>query len=343
MPAGDNVARFTNGLDMQGQQAVGFRDPLGPQEADTKAARDAAIQAAVDIITGLMATDAEVAAAVSFAVSAHEADTSNVHGIADTTVLATNTSVATAVSNAITALALGTAAQKNHGTGSADLPTVSHVSSLISTAINALVNGAPGLLDTLDELAQALGDDPNFAATITTALAAKADSSALTAGLATKADLSGGKVPVAQLPTGTTSAHVTVGDDTRVVKRTVELLLSDPNGSALAAGDSKAYFRVPSWMNGATITSVGASASTPSSAGLPTAQIRKVRAGSADVDVLSTKVSLDATEIDSSTAATAAVVDGSKATLATGDQLHGDVDIAGTGTKGFLVSITVDL
>lgn len=43
----------------------------------------------------------------------------------------------------------------------------------ISTAINNLVASAPGVLDTLDELAAALGDDPNFAATITTALATK--------------------------------------------------------------------------------------------------------------------------------------------------------------------------
>ena len=41
-------------------------------------------------------------------------------------------------------------------------------------AINDLINAAPGLLDTLDEIAAALGDDPNFAATMTTALAAKA-------------------------------------------------------------------------------------------------------------------------------------------------------------------------
>lgn len=40
-------------------------------------------------------------------------------------------------------------------------------------AINALVSGAPGLLNTLDELAAALGDDPNFATTITSALAGK--------------------------------------------------------------------------------------------------------------------------------------------------------------------------
>jgi hypothetical protein len=43
----------------------------------------------------------------------------------------------------------------------------------LTTAINDLVNAAPGALDTLKELADALGDDPNFAATITAAVAAK--------------------------------------------------------------------------------------------------------------------------------------------------------------------------
>lgn len=37
----------------------------------------------------------------------------------------------------------------------------------------ALINGAPGALDTLNELAAAMGNDPNFAATITNALAGK--------------------------------------------------------------------------------------------------------------------------------------------------------------------------
>lgn len=44
----------------------------------------------------------------------------------------------------------------------------------VKAAIAALIGGSPALLDTLDELAQALGDDPNFAATMTTALAGKA-------------------------------------------------------------------------------------------------------------------------------------------------------------------------
>lgn len=43
----------------------------------------------------------------------------------------------------------------------------------VKAAIDALIAAAPGALDTLDELAAALGDDANFAATVTTALAGK--------------------------------------------------------------------------------------------------------------------------------------------------------------------------
>lgn len=49
--------------------------------------------------------------------------------------------------------------------------SISKISSEITAAIAAVTNGAPGALDTLDELAAALGDDANFASTITTALA----------------------------------------------------------------------------------------------------------------------------------------------------------------------------
>jgi hypothetical protein len=41
------------------------------------------------------------------------------------------------------------------------------------TKILELINAAPGALDTLDELANALGDDPNFRTTILNAIAAK--------------------------------------------------------------------------------------------------------------------------------------------------------------------------
>lgn len=44
----------------------------------------------------------------------------------------------------------------------------------VRAAITALVNSSPGALDTLSELAAALGNDPNFATTMVNALAAKA-------------------------------------------------------------------------------------------------------------------------------------------------------------------------
>jgi hypothetical protein len=45
--------------------------------------------------------------------------------------------------------------------------------SYVNTAISNLVDSAPGLLDTLNEIAAAIGDDANFATTINTALATK--------------------------------------------------------------------------------------------------------------------------------------------------------------------------
>ncbi|EDC8053449.1 shikimate transporter, partial [Salmonella enterica subsp. enterica serovar Muenchen] len=48
----------------------------------------------------------------------------------------------------------------------------------VRSAIAALVDSSPGALDTLNELAAALGDDPNFAATMTNALAGKMDKAA---------------------------------------------------------------------------------------------------------------------------------------------------------------------
>jgi len=49
----------------------------------------------------------------------------------------------------------------------------------ITTAIDDLVASAPGTLDTLNELAAALGDDANFSNTVTTSLATKANSADL--------------------------------------------------------------------------------------------------------------------------------------------------------------------
>lgn len=59
----------------------------------------------------------------------------------------------------------------------------------IQAAVNNLINGAPGALDTLQELAAALGNDGNFASSVTNSLAAKADTTYVDGQLSGKANV----------------------------------------------------------------------------------------------------------------------------------------------------------
>ena len=56
------------------------------------------------------------------------------------------------------------------GYGITDADTSAQVTTKINNAVAALVDASPTTLDTLNELAAALGDDPNFATTTSTAL-----------------------------------------------------------------------------------------------------------------------------------------------------------------------------
>lgn len=116
------------------------------------------------------------------AVTAHNADTTDVHGIADTSALATMTYVDTAdaLKASLASPAFSgtpTAPTAAAGTNTTQIATTEFV----GTAVSALVASAPGALDTLNELASALGSDANFSTTMTTALAAKASKAELTA------------------------------------------------------------------------------------------------------------------------------------------------------------------
>lgn len=78
---------------------------------------------------------------------------------------------------------LGNAATANYFVGNGSmltgLPTYAS-ESFVSNAIANLVDAAPTTLNTLNELAAALGDDPNFATTITSALGNKFNTSDFT-------------------------------------------------------------------------------------------------------------------------------------------------------------------
>lgn len=67
-------------------------------------------------------------------------------------------------------LELATTTEAAAGADTTRAVTPAGLQAALNAFKNDLVNGAPGLLDTLDELAAALGDDPNFAATVNTAL-----------------------------------------------------------------------------------------------------------------------------------------------------------------------------
>lgn len=60
------------------------------------------------------------------------------------------------------------------GDNTTKLASTAFVQAAVTAAVTALIGGAPGALDTLKELADAINDDASFAATVTTALALKA-------------------------------------------------------------------------------------------------------------------------------------------------------------------------
>ena len=69
-----------------------------------------------------------------------------------------------------------------------DTAKLAEAKSYTDTKVAELVDSAPETLNTLEELAQALGDDPNFATTIAGQIGEKASKTELSEGLAKKAD-----------------------------------------------------------------------------------------------------------------------------------------------------------
>jgi hypothetical protein len=155
--------------------------------------------------TSLLATTANVATAKSEAISAaasaagtalstHEADTTSVHGIADTSILATTTGTQTLTNKTLTSPVINTPTgitKSDVGLSNVDnttdalKPVSTATAAAIATAktqaesyadaaVSILTTASPEALNTLNELAAALGDDANFAGTVTSSLALKA-------------------------------------------------------------------------------------------------------------------------------------------------------------------------
>ena len=131
---------------------------------------------------------------------------------------------------------------------------------------------------------------------------------------------------------GETSASVAVqGNDNRLVdaeRFEIGVAISDET-TALTTGTAKVTFRMPCAM---TVTAVRLSLTTVSSSGTPTVDINET-----GTTILSTKLTCDASEKTSTTAATAAVI--SDSALADDAEITLDIDTAGTGATGAKVWI----
>ena len=113
----------------------------------------------------------DVSGAAAAAQSAAASDATTKAANAKSEAISAAAADATSKANAAQAAAEGTAAS---ALSSAISTEVSNRNTAISTAVSTLVDGAPDLLNTLNELAAAINDDANYTTTITTALGTKA-------------------------------------------------------------------------------------------------------------------------------------------------------------------------
>lgn len=125
------------------------------------------------------------------------------------------------------------------------------------------------------------------------------------------------------------------GRTTGQVSKTIQVkVISDT--ATLATGDGQVIFVISSDIGGMHLVDADAFVSTVSSSGTPTVQIRNVTQAA---DTLSTKITIDANEYTSYTAAAPPAIDPAHSLVATGDLIAVDVDVAGTGAKGLGVVV----
>lgn len=116
------------------------------------------------------------------------------------------------------------------------------------------------------------------------------------------------------------------------------LVFDDSQDCAVADGAGDVFWRVPSKLDGWTLSGVAAQVQTAGTTGTLDVQIHNVTDAA---DMLSTKITIDTGETDSSTAATPAVINAAADDVATGDSIRIDVDaVHTTPAKGLLVELT---
>lgn len=159
------------------------------------------------------------------------------------------------------------------------------------------------------------------------------------AGIATGAQVNETHAVASDLNTGTDTTKPVDSDalaGSYAGTKVVEVVAFDFT-TDVAVGDGAAYFLIPASLNGMNLVSVSARVITAGTTGTTDVQIANV---TDTTDMLSTKMTIDSTEVSTSTAATPAVIDTTKDDVVTNDLLRIDVDATSTTkAKGLIVSM----
>lgn len=154
-----------------------------------------------------------------------------------------------------------------------------------------------------------------------------------------------GKIEVAtstEINTGTDTAKAMSPDQYAASdrgKRVVGLMVfSDADDVATGDGAGDIFFRIPAVLNGMDLVDIEVAVQTAGTTGTTDVQIHNV---TQTADMLSTKATIDSAETDTSSAATAPVIDTANDDVATGDIIRVDVDaVSTTAPKGLYVELT---
>ena len=168
--ASELLANLTMGgtIDMDSNRILNVGTPSASTDATSKSYVDTAVAGVVDAAPGTLDTLNELAAALGDDANFSATITSSLATKATTAyvdgqISATETYADTAEADAISTAAGDATSKANAALASAN--------SYTDGEITTLIGGAPGALDTLNELAAAMTDDANYAATVTAAIA----------------------------------------------------------------------------------------------------------------------------------------------------------------------------
>lgn len=106
----------------------------------------------------------------------------------------------------------------------------------------------------------------------------------------------------------------------------------------MTTGDGKFIFAFP-YVSG-TLKDLEIDVTTVSSSGIVQVQVRNA---TQSLDMLSTRIQVDANEFHSKDASTLFVINSANAVIARGDRIAVDVDAAGTGAKGLGISLIFNI